>query len=138
MAIQTGEGPISITPSDLQFTHRGKKVAIKIRKLSWPVLIACLDEGSGWKADTILEDWADDPNPVLRTVNGDTMKWVRETLIPKINAWLLKVFPPIVSGGTTPTTTAPKTDDEALAQIDAALGTLKFVAAADGTVKVTL
>jgi hypothetical protein len=138
MTIQSTPGPIEIRPEDLQLSHRGIKVAFKIRVIAWPVLMACVDEGGGWKVDMLLEDWADDPNPVLRSVNGDTMNWIKTVLIPKMNAWLAKIFPPMANTPSAPTapSTAPKTDEEALVQIDKALASLKFSVKADGTVAI--
>ena len=133
MAIQTGEGLIRIDPDDLQFTHRGRTIAVKIRSLMWPVIVGCVKQSDGtWEVSTdltgdlFLDDVVGQPDVVAYWVqkHGGPMGFVRAVVLPKLNAWLLTLFPK--SDAPIPTATP-------LEQIQGALQGIRFLPQPDGT-----
>ena len=130
MGIQTGSGPIRIDPDDLQITHRGKSVAVKIRSMSWPQVLACVNDGSGWKVATDLTgdlfstDVPGGGDVVAYHLAGDPAGFVRRVIVPNLNAWLATVWTP---------TGEPVVP---LEQLQRAINGLRFVVRTDGTVVV--
>lgn len=131
MSIQTGEGPIRIDPDDAQFSYRGQRIAIKMRDMGTPYILACrqMPDGS-WNGELELTDmvWINDgqsPEKSLAAA-GSAAEFVRRVVLPPLNAWLATLWPP----GDAPVA--------ALEQINAALQGLRFVAQPDGTVTASL
>lgn len=139
MAIQTGTGALRIDADDPQITHRGKTVAIKIRVISWPVVIGCVNDGAGWKAgpdltgDLFSSDVPGGGDPVAYHMAGDPLGFVRNVILPNLNAWLATVWTPQApnagGGGSPAPAVAP------IEQLQSALGMIRFVVKPDGTVK---
>jgi hypothetical protein len=131
MSIQTGEGPLRIDADDLQLEHRGKHIAVKIRVMSWPVIVGCVKRGTGWEADVNLtddlfaNDLPDGSDPVAHAIeqHGGAQAFVAAVVIPRLSAWLLKVFPPV-----------GKPNDAPLELVQWAISGLRLVVHADGTV----
>lgn len=142
MAVQTKSGPIVVDADDLQFTHRGKTIAVKVRKVSWVNVLGVVKQDDGsWKVECDLTDdlfSSDPPNGgdevggwVQEKAGGDMVKFVRDIIIPRLNAWLAKLFPPVVTQPGTPTGTPVQ-------QLQTVIGGIKFTTAADGTVKASI
>jgi len=133
MAIQTTEGPIRIDPDDLQFTYRGKTIALKVRVSVWPVLLGCVQQSDGtWVAEADLtgdlfsSDVPGGGDPVayhLAQKGGDPVRFIREVVLPKLNEWLRLLFR--ANGAPVPP----------LEQITVALAGVRFVPQPDGTLK---
>lgn len=138
MAIQTGPGNLRIDADDPQITHRGKTVAIKTRVISWPVVIGCVNDGNGWKVgpdltgDLFSTDVPGGGDPVAYHMAGDPLKFVRNVILPNLNAWLATVWTPQAQTGGTG---APVPDVKPIDQLQYALGLIRFVVKPDGTVK---
>lgn len=133
MPVQTSAGNLQILANDLQITHRGKTIAIKIRDMGYPVIIGCERQADGsWRGTQMLyEEWANSgvtPESDIAK-HGNAVNFVRNVLRPAINAWLARLFPAISAP-------APAPSGSAIEQIDAAVLGLKFVAGADGTLRV--
>lgn len=130
-AIQLGDGPIRIDPDDKQFAHRGTRIAIKIRDLGTPFILACRQmPDSSWTGEAELTDmtWLNDgqsPDKSLADY-GNADEFVRKVVLPPLNAWLATVW---AADGTAAT---------ALEQIQAALQNIRFAVGPDGTVTATL
>lgn len=135
MSIQTGTGELRIDADDAQFTYRGKTIAIKIRALTWPVILGCKKNDDGtW---SVVADMTDDlfssdvighPDAVKYWVDkhGGGKGFVGAVVMSRLNAWLAIEFPE---------TAAPLT---ALEEIQSALMGIRFVPQADGTLKASL
>lgn len=139
MSIQVEEGPIRIDIDDPQFSYRGKRIAIKIRQMMWPVVLGCEQQTDGsWEAGADLTDdlFASDPpgggDPVQYAIaqHGSAAGFVRAVVVPRLNKWLGDVWPPVAPDD------VPA--DAPLQTIQAALFGIRFVAQADGTVTATL
>lgn len=128
MSIQTGSGDLRIDPDDLQLTHRGKSVAVKVRLFEVPYIIGCLKGSDGkWEAQAMLDDetfvnTGVTPETEIARV-GSAREWVRQIVLPRLQAWLDTIFKP--SG--TPLT--------ALELIAVEVAGLRLTPQADGTVK---
>lgn len=125
--IQTGTGPIRIDSDDAQITYAGKTVALKVRDFGGGAayILGCTLDGSEWKA---FEAFAFDDGMTPENQEskyGSAVEFVRQFMIPKINAWLLTVYP----SGTTST---------ALERIASALAGVTFTPQTDGTLKASI
>ena len=128
MSIQTGSGDLRIDPDDLQLTHRGKTVAVKIRVLDVPYVIGCIKAPDGrWEGGPFLDDETFVNSGITPETEvakyGSAKEWVRVIVLPRLQAWLDALFPP--SG--TPLT--------ALELIAVEVAGLRLTPQADGTVK---
>lgn len=128
MSIQTGSGDLRIDPDDLQLTHRGKTIALKVRVFDVPFVLGCLKGSDGkWTAQTTLCDDTFVNSGITPETEvakyGSAKEWVRVIVLPRLRAWLDALFPP--SG--TPLT--------ALELIAVEVAGLRLTPQADGTVK---
>lgn len=139
MSIQTTEGPIRVDADDARFSYRGTTIALKMRRLLWPVLLGVRQGPDGsWEVDVDLTDdlFASDAPGGGDAVaywlqqHGGAMGFVRDVVMPRLQAWLADVWPPAAPDD------VPA--DAPLQKIQAALFGIKFVAHADGTVTATL
>jgi hypothetical protein len=135
MSIQTGGGPIRIDPDDAQMTYRGKTFAIKVRALSWVVIIGCLRQADGtWTSEFDLTDdmFGSDvpgqPDPVAYWIAhfGGADGFVREVIVPRLNTWLALLFP---------ASDQPLTP---LEQVQVVLSGIKFKPQPDGTLNASV
>lgn len=131
MAIQTGGGDLRIDPDDLQLTHRGKTIAVKVRVLDVPYIIGCTKAPNGtWEGGPFLDDETfvnSGTTPESEVAKfGTAREWVRQIVLPRLQAWLDQLFP---ASGTAPT---------ALEQIAAEVAGLRLRVQANGTVKAEL
>lgn len=145
MTIQTTPGAIVVNADDLQLTHRGITIAVKIRMTAWPTVMGVIKQADGsWKFAVDLTDdifASDPPNGgdmvggwVTQLANGDMITFIRNIILPKLNAWLKAVFPPVAAPAPAPT--AAFSND--LDGLQKALGGIKFTTAADGTVTASI
>ena len=120
-------GQLTVGPDDFQFTFRGKSVAIKVRS-DFGVVVGCLLGPSGWAGAHEL--FMFDQGSVGTVTDelakaGGAMNWVRTILVPRINAWLAELFPPLAEQPADP-----------WQQLDAAIFRLRLQINDDGTAKV--
>ena len=132
MAIQNGGGPLRIDSDDLQLTHRGKTIAVKIRNIAWPQVLGCSKQADGsWKADIDLtgdlfsSDVPGGGDPVAYHMAGEPDAFVRTVVLPNLNAWLATLWAPTSEGSANVTP---------LEQLQASILRLRLVVRADGTV----
>ena len=128
MSIQTGSGDLRIDADDLQLTHRGKTIAVKVRVLDAPYVVACVKRPDGkWDSATLLCDETFVNSGITPETEvakyGSAEEWVRVIVLTRLRAWLDALFPP--SG--TPLT--------ALELIAVEVAGLRLTPQADGTVK---
>lgn len=128
MSIQTGSGDLRIDADDLQLTHRGKTIAIKVRVLDVPYVIGCIKRPDGkWDSGPLLcdETFANTGiTPETEVARyGSAKEWVRQIVLPRLQAWLDQLYP---ASGTAPT---------AIEQIAAEVAGLRLRVLANGTVK---
>ena len=131
MAIQTGGGELRIDPDDLQLTHRGKTIAVKIRVLDVPYIIGCIKAPNGtWEGGPFLDDETFVNSSITPETEvakfGSAREWVRQVVLPRLQAWLDQLYP---ASGTAPT---------ALEQIAAEVSGLRLRVLPDGTVRAEL
>ena len=143
MGIQVTSGPIVVDADDVQFTHRGRTIAIKLRESMWLNVLGCVRQPDGsWKVETDLTGdlFSSDPPGggdvvggwVKDKGNGDMLTFIRNVILPRLNAWLATLFPPQTTTAPAP---APAPTGTPTQQLHQSLRGLKFVTAADGTVK---
>jgi hypothetical protein len=135
MSIQIGGGPIRVDSDDPQITYRGKTLAVKVRVLSWAVILGCLQQADGsWVADADLtgelfvsdvEGQSDAVAYWIDYYNGPA-GFVSTVVLPRLNDWLARLFP---AGEVTLTP---------LEQVQVVLGTIKFTPQPDGTLKASV
>jgi hypothetical protein len=134
MGIQTTGGNIVIDSDDLQFTHRGKTIAVKVRILEGvPYIMGCIKGSDGsWQANALLDDETFVNTGVTPETElakyGSAREWVRKVVLPLLQGWLDALFP-------STSVTQPKS---ALEQIAAELSAIKLIINTDGTVTATL
>ena len=131
-------GPLAPSPGDLQITHRGRVLALKI--VAWDGLtptLSILERKGGptahWTADYVAYAFDDrrDGAPGFQcdieiAEAGGVDAWVRSRLVPAINEMLAMMFTP---GPVAPTGT--------LDAVDAVLQSiLRWAPQADGTLRV--
>lgn len=131
MGIQTGTGNLVIDPDDLQLTHRGKTIAVKIRVLDAPYIIGCIKGSNGsWQANASLDDDTFVNSGVTPETEvakyGSAREWVRQVVLPRLQGWLDALFPPT---GTTKT---------ALEQIASEVMGIKLIINTDGSITATM
>jgi hypothetical protein len=135
MSIQRTAFPLVLDANDFQRIDRGMKWGIKLHEtISMGVqsvhLVYVGVDGSQ-KVET-LEDAFD--LRINREFGGDVLKWLRDKILPKLNDWLTKTFPPTaIDDGFTPVIDA--TDFEAAF---AAISKIKITVNADGTLKASV
>ena len=128
MAIQTGSGDLRIDPDDLQLTHRGKTIAVKVRLFDVPYIVGAIKGSDGkWEAQAMLDDetfsnTGTTPETEIARV-GSAREWVRQIVLPRLQDWLNTLYKP--SG--TPLT--------ALELIAVEVAGLRLQVQPDGTVK---
>lgn len=133
------EGTLTVVAGDLQTTHRGRTVALKM--IDWgsssPVLALLELKGSVWVVVRIVEEF-DDRNDgqsgyrfeMEAEKAGGVANYIKQILVPKVNAALLELFPPSAAPAPEPT--------DRIAALDAAIiGALRWAPQADGTLRVT-
>lgn len=145
MSIQTGTGEsIIVDSNDLSITHRGIKIAVKIRdtrSLGGMISIMGVKQNPAtgqWLWDVALDDdiFSNDsvtPESVVAKYNS-AKEFVRQVILPRLQAWLTKLFPAIPATGTPPAP-APRTALEAI--LDSIAG-IKLTFNADGTVTASI
>jgi hypothetical protein len=131
MAIQNGSGDLRIDADDLQLTHRGKTIAVKVRVLDVPYVIGAIKRPEGkWDGGPLLcdETFANTGiTPETEVAkHGSAREWVRQIVLPRLQAWLDELYP---ASGTAPT---------AIEQIAAEVAGLRLRVLANGTVKAEL
>lgn len=131
MGIQTGTGNLVIDPDDLQLTHRGKTIAVKIRVLDAPYIIGCIKGSNGsWQANASLDDDTFVNSGVTPETEvakyGSAREWVRQIVLPRLQGWLDALFPPT---GTAKT---------ALEQIASEVMGIKLIINTDGSITASM
>lgn len=138
MAIHTG-GKLNVHPTDLQITHAGKKVALKL--IQWggeggiPVICGIQQMPNGdWEVTGQFTEYDDIFTPEAAVAKaGGVRNYIVNVLVPLINEWLARVFPP--TGVTTPAPVAP--GDSIFVQLDKTIPTiLAWDPKADGTLQI--
>lgn len=141
-------GPIAVVAGDLQTTHRGTTIALKM--IDWggggvPALHLVKRDGTAWTpVGAAIYEFYDDTTGVGGYAHlleaqkmGGLLNWVKQVLIPKINAALLKMFPAL-DGGVIVAPPPPSGTGNEIDELDALLiKTLKWAPQPDGTLKVT-
>jgi hypothetical protein len=134
------EGALKPVAGDLQTTHRGANIALKM--IAWggamPVLCLIEQKGSVWETFAIIYEFGDrmDGKPGFAheaeiEQMGSIGAWIRQVILPAINAALADRFRP--NGDVID---VPATGD-AIADIDAAIiATLRWLPQADGALQV--
>jgi hypothetical protein len=122
MSIQYGPGPVAIAPDDVQITHRGMSVALKLREISagFQVLMLHTKTSGDWDGGRELIGF-DDGTFSVQALAADLARFIREVL-RRVNDILAQLFTP----------QGEQTDME---KLDAALRGLRFVPQPDGTLK---
>lgn len=127
MSIQTKPGAPSLDSSDFQLSYSGVRVGVELRHVATPdgesvssaLMCELMPDGSwGYKA-TLAQDFIGD----IKSAGG-AMNWLRDTLIPKINAWLSARF---AAGGPPPD---PVDAPPELIALDGLMGKLKVTVVA--------
>jgi hypothetical protein len=133
-------GALQPVAGDLQTTHAGVAIAIKI--IDWgssmPILGLIEKKGTAWEVISILYEF-DDPTLAQLAEDakmvGGLWDWIKRDIIPMINAALLGRFPATGSSGGDPPPPPPTGD--VLSMIDELLNSkLRFAPQADGTIRV--
>lgn len=140
-------GALTVVAGDLQTTHRGAGVAIKL--VDWgtggsPFLALLYKSAGGWAVKSLIEEFDDrsDGKPGYRFEMeaeqvGGLVNWIKQILLPKINAALRALFPPLDDGAELPPPPPPATGN-VFDDLDALIiKTLRFAPQADGTLVVT-
>lgn len=137
MSIQTTAWPLVLEANDFQRIDRGIKWGIKFHEAVGAgiqsVHIVWTLPGSPAKVETI-DDGFD--IHILQDHGGDVLDWIRKRLLPRLNAWLAKVFPANATN-----TPAPPPVDEGADKFTAAwaaVGRLQINQAPDGTLTASL
>lgn len=148
MPIQTTGGTPQFGPGDLVIEHRGTAVGVKLFVLrgEFPTVFAYTRSATGqWvnrdivdgeilHADTDRETGAPITAAQLIDKWGGPEAVVRDHVLPRLNAYLARVWP-AQAGGPSP---APAPSGDPLPQIADILGGLRVVKSPDGTVRVEL
>ena len=137
------EGALTVSAGDLQIKHRDATVALKM--IDWGASFpfwALVEHKLGvWSVVEIVEEFDDrsDGTPGYRFEAeadkvGGWANWIRQMLVPKINAALLRRFPPL-SGTANP---PPPDDGDTIGRLDQTIvAALRWAPQADGTLLVT-
>ena len=78
-------------------------------------------------------DWNGTPEDAVRCwcqQLGGVAAFIRDVVLPRLNAWLLVEYPPIAGS-------PPAAQQTTVQQLDAAIGGIKLTVQADGTVTAT-
>lgn len=119
---------LRIDPDDLQITHRGKTIAVKVRVVGVPYIMGCIKLPDGkWNGAALLCDETfvnSGITPESEVAKyGSAREWVRQIVLPRLQAWLDQLFP---AGDRAPT---------ALEQIAAEVAGLRLKVQPNGTVR---
>lgn len=132
MSIQKSAWPLVLEANDFQRIDRGIKWGIKFHEIvgfGQSVHLVYDNPIDGTQKVETLDDAFD--IHVLQDHGGDVLRWLKERVLPKLNAWLAKMFPPKAADEPwVPTVDATKFEEAWLA-----VGKLKITQAADGTLK---
>jgi hypothetical protein len=129
-------GAITVGPKDLQVSYRGAQIAIKVRA-DFGIIVACELINGAWQGvrDLIMFDMDNVGSVETELAKaGGAVAWVKTVLVPLINAWLAERFKPVAAPAPGP---APAPSGDPYVDIDAAIFALKWLPAADGTLKVS-
>ncbi len=133
MSIQKTGFPLVLDANDFQRIDRGVLWGIKCHEVvgmgAQTVHLVYTPQGGSQKVET-LDDSFD--LRINRDYGGDVVRWLTEYILPKLNAWLVKTFPPVDDSWT------PVIDSSDFEAAFAAIGRLKVTKAADGTLKASL
>lgn len=136
-------GPLTVTPNDLQTTHAGRHVALKL--VAWdtasPKLVVVERKGAVWEANFVVQEFDDrnDGVPGYRyeaeiEEDGGVVNWIKKRILPLVNATLARMFLP-----STEPPPPPGDLPVTLDGIDAGLhATLRWAPKSDGTLQVEL
>jgi hypothetical protein len=136
MSIQRSPFPLVLDANDFQRTDRGVKWGIKFHEIigfGQAVYLVYPSSVDGTQKVETLDDAFD--IHILQDHGGDVLNWIKNRIIPKLNAWLAKMFPPISSDGEW--TPAPP-DATKFEEAWLAVAKIKFTTAADGTIKASV
>lgn len=131
------EGALKPVTGDLQTTHRGANIALKM--IDWgsmPVLCLIEQKGAVWETFAIIYEFGDRTDGKRGYAHeaeieqmGSIGAWIRQVILPAVNAALADRFRP------TGTVDVPSTGDP-IADIDAAIiAALRWAPQADGTLQ---
>jgi hypothetical protein len=133
MSIQKSAFPLVLDANDFQRTDRGVKWGIKCHEVvgmgAQAVHLVWVPVGGSQTVET-LDDSFD--LRILRDYGGNVTRWLTEYLLPKLNAWLAKTFPPVADGF------VPVFDGSDFEKAFTAIGQIKVIQAADGTLKASI
>lgn len=90
MTVQAQEGPIYMGPNDFQRTDKGINWGIKCRDIAGfqIVMIVERQEDGSWSVPANLDDGFD----INKDKYTDMLKYLREVILPRLNAWLKQRF----------------------------------------------
>ena len=134
MSIQTGSFPLVLDANDFQRTDGAIRWGIKcyrINSFGDAVYVTWWDS-AGKQQQEALDDAFDIH---VYQYGGDVTKWLKEYLLPRLNAWLTKTFKAGAAPAPAPT---PAPSDDLFENARVALGTIKITVNADGTLKASL
>lgn len=135
MSIQRTAWPLVLDANDFQRTDRGVKWGIKFHEVTGmgaqTVHLVYTPAGGSQVVET-LDDSFD--LRINRDFGGNVIRWLTEYILPKLNAWLAKTFPPKAAGDDW----TPVIDSSKLDEAFAAVGRIKITQAADGTLSASL
>lgn len=133
MGIQYKAFPLVMDADDFQRTDRQIKWGIKFHEVSGmgaqTVHLVYTPVG-GPQKNEVLDDQFD--LRIHRDYGGDVTRWLKEFILPKINAWLAKTFPALDTGF------VPDIPESKIEEAFALVKLLKITVAADGTLKASL
>ena len=131
MSIQTTGFPLVLDADDFQRVDNYIRWGIKCHRINGfgdAVYVTWWD-----KAGKQYQETLDDAFDIhVYEYGADVNKWLKEYLLPRLNAWLAKTF----KAGSAPAPAPAPTDPLAAALV--AINTIKIVVNADGTLKATL
>lgn len=133
MSIQRTGFPLVLDPNDFKRTDRGMTWGIKLHEIaSFGQMVYLVTTGlDGGQHVEPLDDQFD--IRVTRDYGGDVRRWLTEFLLPKLNAWLGKTFPPQATDEFVP----PAIDATKFQQAHQLIGSILITVAPDGTLKAT-
>lgn len=136
------DGALRPVAGDLQIAHRGASIALKM--ISWgggvPVLCLIERKGDAWETFALVYEFGDRSDGKVGYAHeaeiehmGSVREWIKQVILPAINAALAERFKP----GVVPVDPVPTGD--AIVDIDAAIiAALRFEPQADGTLRMTI
>lgn len=100
MAIQTGPYPLVFDADDFVRIDRGVRWGIKFHRVVGMVdTVVFVSEINGVQSREMFEQDFDD---AMVKYGGDVIRWIKEKLIPALNAWLAQLFKPQAAPSPTP------------------------------------